>query len=95
MGSYVPLNSLGHIATRWKPEEIPFSSQIVPMGVSVAEGHRQLSTMPHIYIATRPTPFWGSSRNSNLQTHAWEPGIATTWPPMIPHLNQVKLKNYP
>ena len=29
--------------------------------------HRQPYTMPHIYIATRPTNQWGSCRDSNLQ----------------------------
>ena len=67
-------------------EEIPFSSQIVPRGLSVAEGPRQPSSTLHIYIATRSIRIWRSSRDSNLQTHAWEPGIVTTRPRQIPPL---------
>ena len=36
--------------------------------------HRQPSTMPHIYIATKPIRSWGSSGDSNQQAHAWELG---------------------
>ena len=38
-------------------KEIPFSSWIFPRGLSVQKNHRQFCTMPHVYIATRPTRF--------------------------------------
>ena len=40
--------------------------------------------MPHIYIVTRPTLLWGSSGDSNVQTHAKDPRIVTTRPRQIP-----------
>ena len=63
-----------------KQEDIPFSSQIVPRGRLVGEGLYTASTTLRIYVATRLTRLWWSSRDSNLGTHAWEPGTATTRP---------------
>ena len=56
----------------WNCEEIPFSPQIVPRGLSVAEDHRQHSASSHSYIATRPTCFiiWGSSEPANSRLGA-------------------------
>ena len=46
----------GEIETR-KPEEIPFSSQIVQrIFFQFKKYHRHPFTTPHIYIATKPAP---------------------------------------
>ena len=46
----------------WNWEEIVFFLRIVPRGLSVAE--RQSSTMPRIYIATKPTRNFGGPAES-------------------------------
>ena len=50
------------------------------------KGYRQPYMSPHIYITTRPT-YLGSSRESNLRTHAREPSIVTTKPWRILYLH--------
>ena len=56
MESYVAFNSLGHIQRDENPEEIPFTSRIVPRGLSVEEGpETALHNAAHLFDeAERP-----------------------------------------
>ena len=59
-------------------EEIPYSSRIVPMGSFCCRRTIDRPSQRRTFIKRPGQPAWGSSRDSNLRTHAWEPGIVTT-----------------
>ena len=82
--SFQQLRSYNDEIETWNREEIPFLSQIVPRVFQLQKEHNQPSTMPHIYIATRPTRLCKSCGESKLQTNVWEAGILTTRPQQIP-----------
>ena len=90
MRFYIAFNSLDHITTRRKPwtgrNSLLFTHSSKGSFSYKRTMHRQPSTMPHIYIANRPTRLCGFSWESNLRSHTWEPGIVTTRPRQIPLL---------
>ena len=94
MGFYVAFNSLGHISMRQKPgtgKKFPSHHKEFQGVFQFQKGHRQPSTMPHIYKATRPTRL---EIQRNLEpAHAWETGILTTRPGQIPGIYPNK-RNY-
>ena len=61
----------------------PSPSQIIPRGLSVAEGPKKsLHSAAHLY-SDKTNLLGGPAEIQNLQTHPWETGIVTTRPRRI------------
>ena len=92
MGSNINFNTIGDIATRQKKgngKKLPSLHDQLQEVFQLQNDIRQPSTTPQIYYMQRPgQPASGCSGDSNMRTHAWEPGVVTTRPRRIPSFSQ-------